>query len=1225
MNKKLTSLFLVLILILGMVTSSFAKGENFIPNDCVQKNHVEVVSGLERDKRAEGIGEKDIVRIIVELEDKPIIDHAIRRGIKVDQLDSQTYNSLNTQLLKEQERVKINIEKANVYVEYHNDFTNVINGFSGTTTYECAKKIEELSGVKRVTIASVYERPSPDMDTSKDIINAVETWGLDYNGEGMTVAIIDTGIDPNHKDMVLTNPEKAKITENDLNLAELPGKYFTSKVPYGYNYMDNNTIILDLGPGASEHGMHVAGTVGANGEVKGVAPEVQLLAMKVFGNDPGMPSTFGDVIIKAIDDSIKIGADVINMSLGSTSAFVQPDDPEQMAVARAIESGVVCAISAGNSNHIGDGYDDPYTENPDYGVVGSPGLSIDSIQVASVENTHIKASGLNYEGGLAGYMAAGDLDPAKVFANKVIEYIDCSIGAEEDFIDKNLTGKIALIIRGGNTFVEKIANAQNAGAAGVIVFNHIGGGDGMINMMYPDYGQIPAVFIGHTDGNILLGLIDEGKNFVEFKGEKCTIQNSAAGKMSDFTSWGPTPDLTFKPEITAPGGQIYSTLQNDNYGIMSGTSMAAPHVAGGSALIMQRVEKDFGLTGREKAEMVKNLLMSTAEPIIDKGLYNNYFSLGNFTSPRRQGAGVMNLQAAATTPAILTDATTDISKVELKEIDDLVEFTLKLTNFGDQNLIYDINGVVQTDLNIQGDNYLEAQAILNASMTFKDMNGNIIESIEVPANGNVDFKVTIDLSSATDWAYEAPLDQVFENGTFIDGFITLKESTDTYPTLNIPYMGFYGDWDQAPIIDATVYDLDAYSYYGVTSLTWLDGNTYKFLGFPYNGREPNVKNIAFSPNGDGFADTVIPVLSFLRNAEAVRVNILDNNGDIVRRLSYDNYIRKNYADGGRGSIFNALDSWTWNGETYGEITEGQYVYQVEARIDYPNAIWQSVEFPVKVDITPPAIKKVDLNKETLTLTVEANDSMTPIYKYEVLSKGNVLIETDSNIIDLSSLSKLPYEITVKAYDYALNSVESEAIKLGEDNTIPYIFMEEPEPFGDFTTNIINVRGYVFDSSELVELKINGTPVEFSYDVMSERYYFDTTLNYEDGVHKILVEAIDKVNNEIKFERKIFVDSTDPIIEIIEKPARIVDKSTDTVKVKVKVYENSGDIRVWIHGNQVFRNEVMWEYENEFNPIEKIIEIEVPIKRGENNIRIIVEDGFGNKVEKLIGRVYRKMF
>ena len=152
-----------------------------------------------------------------------------------------------------------------------------------------------------------------------------------------------------------------------------------------------------------------------------------------------------------------------------------------------------------------------------------------------------------------------------------------------------------------------------------------------------------------------------GTGTVQFTGDMIQLENTSAGHLSTFTSWGVTPNLDFKPEITAPGGKIYSTLNNDKYGVMSGTSMAAPHVSGGSALVLQYVEETFPkLTGKDKVQRAKTLLMNTSATLKDPEGSTYY-------SPRRQGAGVMQLNSAIHTPVYVVHKGTDVGKVTLKD------------------------------------------------------------------------------------------------------------------------------------------------------------------------------------------------------------------------------------------------------------------------------------------------------------------------------------------------------------------------------------------------------------------------------------------------------------------------------------------------------------------------------------------------------------------------------
>lgn len=1234
--------------ILTLVISLFLAFTMLMPAlvmaDPVELLHSEVEVSLfngdsiSADPRTEGMDDDTELRVIVELTEKPVIAYATEKGVKVSKLEKKLLKSLKSNLEKSKHKVKQEISNNKLKIKYHYDFSVAVNGFSATTTLGSAKKIEGIAGVAKVSIANEYERPIVDMGTSKDIVNTIQTWNLGYNGEGTVISIIDSGIDPTHKDMRLSNPEKAALTQQAVTemAAEenMRGKWHTGKVPYGYNYYDQNDIIMDIGTGASMHGMHVGGTAAANSSddtgVKGVAPEAQLLAMKVFSNDPKFPSTFADIYIGAVEDSIIIGADVINMSLGSTAAFVRPNDPEQMALARAAENGVVISISAGNSGHVGQGFASlPYAKNPDIGVVGSPGLNANSIQVASIENTHVYADALMYKDGLIGYQKAGSPSPHPVgILNGQMEYVYCKLGLVgvnkgvkvNDFDGVDVSGKIALIQRGGydeipGNFVDKIMNAQQRGAVGVIVFNSAAGGEALMNMAYPEAGTVPAVFIGLSDGSKLLSLIEGGENKVEFGTDKKLTANPETGKMAVSSSWGATPNLDFKPELTAPGGNIYSTLNSNGYGIMSGTSMAAPHVAGGAALVLQRVDEEFALEGYQRHIMAKNLLMSTAKPLVDLSLYNNAYKTGNFVSPRKHGAGVMDLLAAATTPAIVTDGETGVSKVNLREIGRVSSFMLRVTNFSDEAVSYKIGGTVTTDLALSGRNRIEPQGIYKAGTEdfpiFFSVNGQEISALEVPANSYKDFDVTIDLNNTELWATGRDISLSFPNGAFVEGFVRLTSETETIPSIGVPYLGFFGDWDKAPIIDDNNYNAVRAPFYGgYTVMTWLDGTTYRFLGYPLAG-QPDATKIAFSPNGDNKADSARFLGTFLRNAKDFEINILSKEGKLLRIITKEYEIRKNFYNSGSGTMYRSNASWEWDGKLNNKLAaDGEYIYQVKARVDYQDAEWQTVNFPIWVDTAAPEIKGAVYDKATKTLNIQAADNHA-VRQYEIMAEGKQPTSSAVGSFDLSSYAEGKYLVTIKAHDFAWNVTEKVVeVVISNDSTPPMIYLDSPSVLAIYNTNTITTAGYATDDSELRELKVNNTAVAFTYDQEAGRYYFEHKLNMAEGGQTIKYEAVDIAGNIMSITRKIFVDTKAPEINVTlpEKVAAEVDKLTITGKVS----DNLPALKVKVNGSMIYNSSPSWMFvDGEAPVVYDIAGCEVELEMGDNLIVIEAMDDAGH--------------
>mgnify|MGYP001161698179 CR=1 FL=1 len=1186
----------------------------------------------------------DIVRVIVEMKTEPSVLYAQKQKKKYKELPDATKQKLKNEKLSEQQKVKDRAKKNRVKMIERESFTTIVNGFSAEMMYGDIELVEEMPEVAEVQVVNEYEKPQekPDMVYSKELVQAQEAWrDYGFKGEGMVVGVIDTGMDPSHRDMVLAGDTEKELTKAEINKFKkdngLLGKYYSEKVPYGYNYMDENDTIRDIGPDASMHGMHVAGTVGANGDeenggIKGVAPEAQILALKVFGNDPNMPSTYSDIYVKAIDDAIVLGADVLNMSLGSTAGFVSPESAEQKAIARAVENGILMSISAGNSAHFGNGFANPSSENPDIGVSGSPGVSYDSLQVASIENSFMDLDAVNYqfgeESGKAAFLSASNVHPNDV-EKKTFEVAYGGLGKPEEL--SGVAGKYALIQRGELGFVDKAINAQAAGALGVIIYNNA---DGYVNMASDPSITIPQLFMLKNDGDKLAAALQDGQTVnLTFNGEKTKSANPEAGKMSAFTSWGLTPNLDFKPEITAPGGQIYSTLENNQYGMMSGTSMAAPHVSGGAALVLERVDNEFGVTGFDRVSVAKNLMMNTAAPVIDKGTVNSAFEWNIPYSPRRQGSGIMQLHSALSSPVIVTEASTNEGKVALKEVGNTFEFTLKAQNFSDEDVAYDVAANLQTDFAAYGEmgwaaDELEAQKILDASVK---VDGQDSAEVTVPANGSVSFKVSVDVSNAKvvdpsvtgDWETPLDINEVFPNGYFVEGYVTLTDSADVNPQLTVPYVGFKGDWDKAPILDGMKYD-DS-SFYGMAGAVSESADSYTYLGYDPVNDSFNGEAIAISPNGDKVQDQLIPVLSFLRNAKQVEFAITDEDGKTLRKLRTENSLRKHYYDGGRGATYTLNPSWGWDGKISNQLAQdGQYYFEIKSVIDYAGAEWQSVKIPVKVDTAAPSIQ-AELIEGNTALKIEAADNP----EGSGISYIDIFVEEES-ILDeaLSGDTEeftLPEEleagtnVKVVAYDFAGNS-SAATVEVGEvsnDKTVPYVYLEEPEALEVYNTNELTVSGTIKEESGMKEFSIAGTPIETKYNEAKGQYEFETKMTFEDGVHSLEVKAVDTANNAISFKRTIIVDATGPTVEIDGLPSsKYIKHNKKDPVINITVTDNFDQLRFYQDGSELFYQEFQEPYA--MRPIEKEFKkIKLSLKEGLNVFTFEAEDLAGNKTTKTV--------
>lgn len=991
------------------------------------------------------------VRLIVELNEKSVSD--MTNGQSISKVSS--LSSMKASVLSTQETYKAQALQKSTDGKVRQSYYLLMNGFSMDAEVKDIDSIREIPGVKKVSIANEYY---PDMTSAKSLTNATKVWtDLGYKGQGIVVAIIDSGIDATHKDMRLTEPLTAKIKEADVEVGgkyyvpkiniEDQGQYFTVKVPYGHNFADKNNDIIDRNPGTGMHGMHVSGIVAANATdsevqankgIQGVAPEAQLLAMKVFSNNPKFASAFSDDIIAAIEDSVVHGADVINMSLGSPAGYVDENSAEQEAVEKAAEQGVISVISAGNEQYSSAPY--KLSSDVDTGVVGSPATAKDALMVASYENSNVTGPAIDYAAGSVtgnAYYTTSEVNPVGVLKDTAgYELVDCGKGQAGDFEGKDLKGKIALIQRGVSTFIEKKQNAQAAGAVGAIIYNNT---VGYINMATDASVKIPSVFISQADGDKLQSLISLGLR-VKFNGTIVSAPNALSGDMSDFTSWGPTPSLTLRPQISAPGGNIWSTVNNNSYENMSGTSMASPHTAGLMALVLQYINNNDNFKDIKeinKVNLAKNLLINTAKVSMDP-LAKNMVPF----SPRRQGAGLADVSAA--TKNYVTATYNGEAVASLMEItpaasgDTTKTFEVSLHNYGTISVTYtpkDLSGVLTEQRNPFIKTMSYDQKIAGASVTFDS------QTIVVDPGKDAKVNVTLTIPQIKDG------EDVVKD-IFAEGFIGFD--SQTAPSIGLPYMGFYGEWDNPSIMDAPMWDYDNTLWGTETLLTETPDGNYNYLGF--EGLDPdygtpiiNQDHIAINPNDSDANSNIIPMLAFLRNAKSNKIEIVDEKGNVIKTVAKDFNLTKCEGD----TTYYVDKAWDWDGYVNDPLTntnevpaDGKYFVQISNKIDYPNAKEQTFKMPFLIDSVSPEV--TDVNCESTgngkyNITFKASDTGAGIDSFIIFVNGKIFAINGEKINKLVADKDGVYSINdldlgignhvvdVAALDYAGNLGIGEAI------------------------------------------------------------------------------------------------------------------------------------------------------------------------------------------------------
>lgn len=929
------------------------------------------------------------VRVIVELDKTSVLDEANKRNMSLSSLSESFKEEKKKELKSEQDEVIAEIKKSSIEADTSDvrNYDTVFNGVALGVRAGDIDKLDNLDGVKKVYISEEFERPL--LTSSDEMTGASYAGNLDFKGEGTVVAVIDSGLDYNHKAFTLDNESKARLSEADVNkLIEekgLSGRYYTPKIPYGYNYYDFNTNLYDSY--GVMHGMHVSGIVGANDKEKdlyGVAPNAQILALKVFSDDLQYPTTFTDIWLKAMDDAISLGADVVNMSLGSSAGFSVEGEkyPETEMFEKARRAGVVVTVAAGNDGTITDGnyYGvKPLEGNFDTALIANPALDEGSFAVASMDNLRKYSRAIGWkEKKTNEFKEQADVVPgANAPADKLTgKWIELAEGREDDpFIKRNIKGNFAVIelvndTEGKQAFVERLKKIIALEPSAIVFYNPESEAEriGRNISLGDEAGGITVVRIKRSTFNKISSANKMSMRFtVDIYMNEEPFENPSAGRLSYFSSWGPTPDLRIKPEITAPGGSIYSTAEDGRYQNMSGTSMASPQVAGASALIRQYIRENQ-LNVDNASDFTKLLLMNTAKPVLYKE-DTPYFV-------RQQGSGALDLKnALETTVVVKAEGTNDNKadgKLEIKEVSEK-KFRAKLTleNFGSEPKTYSISTKAVYEPVTEGYR-TETPEVVDSPQSF--------DGKEVSVAGKSSEVVWLDFDYTS-------ADEIKINN-FLEGFIELKE-VDDESTLSIPFLGFYGDWESERAIDAfQVKEADSDKREVQFYVNKLVNAASSMFITSATLRLPVVDDtLYFSPSGAYHKDVAVR-LAPLRNMDEIEYSVLDSDTNETLRVIGKSLKVRKLNSLGRKASFNIMpDSW-WDGRIGGKLaTEGvNYIYQIKAKLNTGNSGGgnneQVYRYKLKVDSTAP-----ELSDNIEVKSVEGKNRLKRV-KFRVKDSGS---------------------------------------------------------------------------------------------------------------------------------------------------------------------------------------------------------------------------------------------
>ncbi|MDO5736698.1 MAG: S8 family serine peptidase [Propionibacteriaceae bacterium] len=664
-----------------------------------------------------------------------------------------------TQIQRDRSQFTVEARAAKLSADVTHVYTRLFNGVTVKADDAQANKLSGLGSVKDVypvlAMRAPTAPPSPETAATRASLAMIGAdkaqTELGLTGDGITVGIIDSGIDYNHPDLGGTGDQDSTT-------------FPTQRITHGWDFIgddyspwpDESGEISQPEPDADPmdcmgHGTHVAGTIGGEGKVLGVAPEVSLGAYKVFTCEG---DTTMAIVLDAMERASSDGMDVVNMSLGWPLQG-SPTHPLSQAADRMVDAGVVLVVAAGNEGEFG-------TQ-----TLSVPSVADKAISVASFDSTSTTMPAVEFIPAVGETIESGyttlTVSPAPTgFSGELATFSD----ALQCKLDPTLAGKVAIFSGIGGCDVQRRTQlALDSGAIGVVAYADFFFFD------FVDSGDAPAIGILTDTAQQVLDAMEAGPVTINVPGTFIDDPNPyTPGLTSWFTSWGLAADLSLKPDLGAPGGSIFSTLplSMGGSGVYSGTSMASPHVAGSVALMLQ---SDPALTAKEARERLQN----TASP----ALFSFMPESGVLDAAHRQGAGLIHVDKAITLKSPVSPAKLSTGQ----SADGPFTQTITLTNATDAPVTWAASHEdAVTTASAWQEGRLQDQPDFTQESTQVTFSA---ASVTVPARGSATVDVTI-----------VPSEDTADTATY-SGFLRFTSGTET---IGVPFAGIKGDWSDAPTL-----------------------------------------------------------------------------------------------------------------------------------------------------------------------------------------------------------------------------------------------------------------------------------------------------------------------------------------------------------------------------------------------------------------------------------------